>query len=168
MDGRAGVSTLALIYFKQLTMKTNYFDKIRYLFKDVKWGIKNLITYFPVIWRDRDWDHGYFEDLIRVKFEKWIPVYTTCKMQYEGMEKDIQAMRICLEILKRRKDNWYTETWHICYSSHHKYPKQFFAKMTDEEEVESKRGLEMMHEGEKKDWKLFCRILEKYNDRWWD
>lgn len=33
--------------------------KLKYIYRDIKYGVKNLIKWFPVVWRDRDWYHAY-------------------------------------------------------------------------------------------------------------
>lgn len=43
------------------------FENIRIFFRDIYCGIKNLIYYFPVIWRDRYWDYEYLLALLQYK-----------------------------------------------------------------------------------------------------
>ena len=42
-------------------------DRIYYPFSCLKWGIKNLWTWLPVIWSDRPWDHAYLSRIIELK-----------------------------------------------------------------------------------------------------
>ena len=42
-------------------------SKIRYFFRDIKVGIKNLIIWFPVIWKDRWWDHYFLYVMLHKK-----------------------------------------------------------------------------------------------------
>ena len=42
-------------------------DRIYYRWSNLKNGIRNLIKWWPVIWRDRDWDHSYLSRLIEFK-----------------------------------------------------------------------------------------------------
>ncbi len=42
-------------------------NKINNFFRSIKYGIKNLITWFPIIWKDRDWDHWYLYKILRFK-----------------------------------------------------------------------------------------------------
>jgi len=37
----------------------NIFDKIKYAVRDLKASLKNLYRWFPLIWKDRDWDDYY-------------------------------------------------------------------------------------------------------------
>ena len=36
----------------------------KYMFGNFKQGIRNLINYFPIIWKDRDWDYHYTLDIL--------------------------------------------------------------------------------------------------------
>ena len=56
--------------------KLSFIDRIEFLFKDLKnfvydflYGIKNIIKFAPIIWKDRWWDYAYFEDLILYKLK---------------------------------------------------------------------------------------------------
>lgn len=40
-----------------------------YIFRSIKQGIKNLIQWFPIIWKDRQWDDGYIYLLLEKKFK---------------------------------------------------------------------------------------------------
>lgn len=46
------------------------FFKTRRFFKDFFNGIRNLVVWFPVIWRDRDWDWQYLSDIMQFKLNK--------------------------------------------------------------------------------------------------
>ena len=35
------------------------YDLLEDAYYNVKYGILNIITWLPVIWRDRQWDHAY-------------------------------------------------------------------------------------------------------------
>ena len=41
----------------------------RYMHKEFARGVKNLWKWFPVIWKDRDYDSYYIYELIRVKLQ---------------------------------------------------------------------------------------------------
>jgi hypothetical protein len=80
----------------------------RYYHKDLYKGIKNLIRWFPVIWKDRDWDQAYLYSILQKKLEHQLAYWQDGKTQgHEGMESDIRYMKICIELIKRMKDNHY-------------------------------------------------------------
>lgn len=134
-----------------------YIKPIKYWPSDIKRGIKNLIYYFPVIWKQRDFDHGYIEELILYKFRRQYAHYTSPEcVEYVGMEKDIQALKICIDILERRNIDWYTSQW---YDN----PK----RESPDDDIR-KNHLLLTYSLETRDWKIFCNIMEKYFPRWWD
>ena len=48
-------------------LKKTYYNLIR--------GISNLISYFRLIWKDRDWDYGFMLELERKKLQRAIKWY---------------------------------------------------------------------------------------------
>jgi hypothetical protein len=45
----------------------NLFDPIYHRWCNLKYGIRNLCRWLPIIWRDRDWDHGYLSRMLEFK-----------------------------------------------------------------------------------------------------
>ena len=41
----------------------------KYSHKDLYQGIKNLVRWFPIIWRDRDWDDHYIFEVLKFKLK---------------------------------------------------------------------------------------------------
>lgn len=114
--------------------------------RKLKRSLYNLFYYFKVVWNDRDWDHDYMWTLQLKKFEKAYK-YRQSKwcMRCVGQEKQDQALRICINILKRltTKDNYYMEFW---------TSKSPCTSISIEE----------------RDWKIYCKLIEKYQQTWWD
>lgn len=123
--------------------------KIQGRLRELRRSLYNLLYYFKVIWDDRDWDYVYMEDLTLAKFRKAYKFRTTSEwyMASVGDEKDNQALRICINILERRTGNWYVELWS-------KDSLKYNALVTD--------ALE------ERDWRNYCRIVEKWQRHWWD
>ena len=44
-------------------------DDLRYYHKDFYNGVKNLIKWFPTIWKDRDWDSDFIYEILKNKIE---------------------------------------------------------------------------------------------------
>lgn len=45
-------------------------DKLKEIYYDVIKGIKNVFTWFPIVWSDRDWDYAYILIMLDKKLEK--------------------------------------------------------------------------------------------------
>ena len=87
-------------------------QKIKY-FKN---SIKNLIKWFPIIWQDRDWDHGYVEDMLLFKLNNMYKRFSDPNATYvdwnsKHAKPALKALKICIQILERRKNNYYTDYW---------------------------------------------------------
>jgi len=131
-----------------------YIKPIKYWPNNVIQGISNLIYYFGVIWKQRDFDHGYIEDLLLKKFKRQYNHYLSEKcMQYIDIEKDIQSLKICIDILERRRSDWYCSSW-------------FDHPQRDTENLEERQLI--LKTIENRDWSIFCKILDKYFNSWWD
>lgn len=116
-------------------------------------SIKNLIKWFSVIWNDRDWDHGYIEDMLLFKLNNMYKRFSDPDATYVNWEsyytsKALKALKLCIQILERRKNNYYTEYWWSRGQTH--------------------EDLLLSSQLEERDWRLFCRMMEKYFNYWWD
>lgn len=116
-------------------------------------SIKNLIKWLPIIWKDRDWDHAYVEDILLFKLNNMYKRFSNPDSTYVDWETDstseaLKALKLCIQILERRRDNYYTEYW-------------WSRGQTDEDLILSAQL-------EERDWKLFCLMMEKYFNYWWD
>lgn len=111
--------------------------------RELRRSLYNLYYYFNVIWNDRDWDHAYMWNLQLKKFEKAYKFRQSkwCA-KYVGQGKVDQALRICIVILKRLT---YIEGYqHNCLDG------------TTHEKLNER------------DWKVYNKLIEKYQQRWWD
>jgi hypothetical protein len=77
----------------------------KYLHHDIIQGIKNLIYWFPVIWRDRDWDTTYIWNILSYKLKK--QAINTGKY---GLKYDSDKMLTCAKLIdKINNDEYMTE-----------------------------------------------------------
>lgn len=74
-------------------------------------GVSNLSYYFGVIWNDRDCDHSFFESLMLKKLKRQYKSAVK-STPYENLDTNIKAMRICITVLERRKNNFYIDGWY--------------------------------------------------------
>ena len=87
-------------------------NSIRYYYQCFKYGIKNLFTYFPIIWKDRDWDQYYFYVLLQFKLKK---IRDRLNLNlFEGSEDVVKEIDIAIEALERIiDDNYCKEEWSL-------------------------------------------------------
>lgn len=71
----------------------NLLDFIHY---DILYGIKNLIRWFPIIWRDRDWDWVFLAEMMEYKLRR---MSENLNKNVRG--EDARQCLLCAELLKR-------------------------------------------------------------------
>ena len=94
--------------------KINIFEKIslwwkfdgRYYHKDFIQGVKNLWKWFPTIWRDRDWDHGFIYEVIKVKLKHQAD-YIGSHDRHTRAKRDSELMLLCARLIQRCQDEHY-------------------------------------------------------------
>ncbi len=70
------------------------------LFRSFWYGVKNLIIWFPIIWKDRWWDYYFLFVLLRKKLSIMEKNFRKYGM-YLYAEKDADKMKKCLLVLNR-------------------------------------------------------------------
>lgn len=88
----------------------------RYYHKDFIKGVKNLIRWFPVIWKDRDWDYRYIWDL-NIQKLKFQSKYIGKNDNHTRAKRDAQIMMTCVRLMEKIKDNDYEVEHQEYYNS---------------------------------------------------
>lgn len=78
----------------------------RYMHREFARGIKNLWRWFPTIWRDRDWDHTFIYELLRVKLEHQAK-YIGDRDIHVDAKRDAERMRLVAKLIKLQQDDFY-------------------------------------------------------------
>lgn len=102
--------------------KINIFEKIslwwrfdgRYMHKNFAKGVKNLWKWFPVIWKDRDWDQTYIYTIIRTKLN-FQSNYIHKFGNHVDAERDAERMRLVSRLIELQQDDFY----HMEYMDYH-------------------------------------------------
>ena len=103
----------------------------RYYHTDLIKGIKKLWYWFPVIWKDRDWDSNYIYYILEHKIKaqsKYIrerDIHTTAK-------RDAEIMMICVRLMEKDREEFYT----MEYIDYHK-SKHWFEPVPGNENLSS-------------------------------
>lgn len=83
-------------------------EKVDIFFRDIKVGIKNLIEWLPVIWKDRWWDHTFLYEMLRFKLS-----IMERKIRKHGIHlnahDDADQIKLCVSLLDRLIDDDYHE-----------------------------------------------------------
>lgn len=103
--------------------RPNFFERIwlwwnhdgKYLHKEIKWGIQNLIYWFPIIWKDRNWDDHYIFDVLKHKLKAQAK-YIGDRDSHTRAQLDAKRMRLCVKLIQLVQD----ETYAMEYMDYHK------------------------------------------------
>jgi hypothetical protein len=79
----------------------------RYMHKEFAQGVKNLWKWFPIIWKDRDWDHNFIYTLLAKKLE-FQADYIGKKGFHIQAEYDAKRMRSVVKLIRLEQDNFYS------------------------------------------------------------
>jgi hypothetical protein len=79
----------------------------KHLHRDVIIGVKNLWKWFPVIWKDRDWDDFYIFEALKHKIKNTAD-YTEKKQRFVGWEKEVRYMRLSVKLIDKIQDEFYS------------------------------------------------------------
>lgn len=78
----------------------------RYMHKDFAQGVKNLWKWFPIIWKDRDWDHDFIYTLLAKKLE-FQAKYIGNRGIHVDAKRDAERMMLVAKLIKLQQDEFY-------------------------------------------------------------
>jgi len=131
------------------------FEDIRDKIKSFQTGIKNIIKWFPIVWKDRNYDHAFIEYMLKHKLQMMYDRFSDPNETYVNWETDhakkaLKALKICITILERRNSEFY------------------ILNLWDENEELTEELMAKLNSVERRDWKLFHRLMEQHMEYWWD
>jgi len=168
---------------------------IRYYYKNFITGIKNLIRWFPTIWKDRDWDDHYIWQLL-IKKLKFQSRYIGERDFHTRAKRDAEVMMTCVRLMEKIKEEYYGMEYMDYHDSDYdwvnsdiegykelkinqkserfddyfkKYPL-IYKKVLKENPNENKSRIAflMSIEIHKKAKKVLFRLMENNIENWWD
>jgi len=106
---------------------------VKHVHKTVWTGIKNLWRWFPIIWKDRDWDYYYIFQVLKFKLEK--------QAKHLG-GRDAELMMTCVRLINKLQNEEYYEEYYgsrpmnnemmyKCQAQHDKAKRLLFKIMND-------------------------------------
>jgi hypothetical protein len=156
--------------------------------RNVKYGIQNLIKWFPVIWQDRDWDHWFIFKIFHFKLkevEKLQREYGNA-VTHEKIADQIKLAVLLLDrlikdeylenVLKPHEKKWgESEMIFTPIEGNKEYSSMDFkvekANTKEEIEQESKeRSIIYKHSDvlKQQDLDMLFKHMRKYIECWWD
>lgn len=92
----------------------------QYIISDLRVGIKNLIKWFPIIWKDKDWDHNYIYTILKSKL-KFQSECLSNYNRYECTSRNVQVINLCIKLIDRVQEDYYG----MEYNDYHKSTMDF-------------------------------------------
>ena len=156
---------------------------------DIKYGVKNLIVYFPVIWNNREWDYLFLYKLMEKKLQRMEYNIRTYG-HHVGNEKDANRIKECHEIITRLlADDYFGDNFEKDFTEKYGELDHFFTKVEDkpnlcqwnsdftktktkEEQEEANtewhRLYKLAEEMKQKEKRKLFRKMATYIESWWD
>jgi len=79
----------------------------KYYHKYFKTGVKNLWYWFPIIWKDRDWDSHYIFEIMKHKLSAQAN-YIGTNDRHTRAQQDARRMRLCIKLMSKVQEEDYT------------------------------------------------------------
>lgn len=126
--------------------------QIRWWWYDLVNGVFHLINWFPIIWKDRDFDNAYIEAILLHKLRNTLNFFesknSVTDWTVPEQAKALQALHICVTILERKQNEFYIS---IC-----------------REDICNVEEIDRAIKCEQRDMEVFGKLFGKYLGYWWD
>ena len=90
--------------------------KVKQFFK----RIYNLYRWFPIIWKDQDWDDHYIFEILKFKLKNQAE-YIGSKDRHMSAKRDAEIMMLCVRLIEKVQEEWYGRE----YFKYHKSDMRF-------------------------------------------
>lgn len=132
----------------------------QYYHKDFIRGVKNLVRWFPTIWKDRDWDTHFIWELMMKKLT-FQANYIGKRDFHTNAKRDAEIIMTCVKLMQKVREEYY----HLEYMDYHESKFEFIP--TDNPELKELKVTELSEnfdEYYKKYPRLYKRILKENPD----
>ena len=83
-----------------------YWDLIGWRTSNFISKIKNIVRWFPIIWKDRDYDDYYILEILKFKLSNQAN-YISKKDNHTRAQYDAQKMRLCIRLIEKFQEEYY-------------------------------------------------------------
>jgi hypothetical protein len=145
-------------------------------------SIEQVIFWFPVIWKTRDFDYNYILEMLQLKMKRTLDFLSSDDVTSEQNEESLLALKRCIEIISMLHEEIYND---IAYEEHYKmYPIKPLEEMfVDVPGFTNCRVMKPIKEDERKSFreatklsekihsdltKEFGKLFGKFYRGWWD
>ena len=90
----------------------------KYYHKYIKFGVKNLIYWLPIIWKDRNWDSHYIFEIMKHKISGQAN-YIGRRDLHTRAQQDAKRMRLCVKLMGLVQDEFYSTEYTDYHNTKH-------------------------------------------------
>jgi len=84
----------------------NSINNIIYPFRDFYRRVRNVLRWLPTIWKDRDWDHSYINEILIRKLEFTRDFYLSDKPYSSEASRTADEIQEAISRLHQTRDSW--------------------------------------------------------------
>lgn len=166
----------------------NICTNIKDYYYNLKYYVKNIIKWSPILWSDRDWDHSYILNALKFKIQ-CTSKYINLHKRYEGYERDVERMNLCIKLIDKYLSSDYEVEYQDYYNDQHsfsfiykggsefnnlkeyfsKYPntyRKIYNKYPNKGEIHNALMLGSYRQNRVKE--LIFKLLNNNIEKWWD
>jgi len=109
---------------------------------------KNLLRWFPIIWRDEQWDHYYIFEILKYKLI-FTAEHTRKNGYHVNSSCDADRMMLCVRLIDKVQNEEYVEA------------------LINDDGLTAKK-IDAAYNKQKKARQLLFKLLDKHIEGWWD
>lgn len=158
------------------------YSKLEDIYYSFKNGIVNIVRWFPVIWKDRNYDESFIFRILEHKFSLMEKEFRDCSYVYT--KKECEELKLAKLLCKRLGFNEFDHEENAFYFHDKKWGEIEFDLGKDsifdikrknvntkedelQESKEYKKCLAYAEKQIKSDKELFCKLLITKSRKWW-
>lgn len=162
------------IYWKNLGWRLNQFSL----------SVKNLIKWFPIIWKDRNWDNSFIYDLLEFKLTN-MAKYFKERNFFVGQLREAEKMELCVRLIKKLNTEFYSSEYvdiienkwgrqemkidpSTNYLTFEFVDKNYTQDQLAEIMKETRELMTIGRNKEEKAKKILFTLMERNINKWWD
>lgn len=148
--------------------------KIKSTWYSIYYGIGNIITYAPTVWKDRDWDYIYFYDLMYFKLSRMLEHHKKYNC-FTSQDDTVSELQEALDILDRLIDNEYDtieinkifDKYGLSHDTLENYMKSHKILNESHNDDEITKAFETAYDIHKRDLDKLFKLIANNVEGWW-
>lgn len=138
-------------------------DKVKSELRSFYIGVKNIIEYMPIIYKDRDWDYEFILDILKYKLER-----TRNRIKEDnifiGADRVVEEISTQIKLIDDYRNN--NELYELSHQSLVK--KIANAKTQENKDKYIKQYYTNMYKEENRAWCKIFDYMKEHMRAWWD